>query len=261
MLEEDAKGIKPLYRNRAEIEYDKSIRKSKGPWWNKGETKYKAVLFVPATPGSELAKRIRAREAQINSDPNERLKIVEKGGVKIRQILAKNDPFPQKPCDEVSCPLCQKSKFLTKIPKFKVPCDTQSVGYRWTCSNCNHIYEGETGRTIRTRTKEHVTQLKKSEKSNPLVKHYDRYHPELSPAFQLEVLKSFKDPLSRQAEEGVRIYSANPERLMNTKNEFNHPSIKRLGLITSNRHFQNSAKSGRSPVSLKRGQDPETIVT
>ena len=84
---------------------------------------------------------------------------------------------------------------------------------------------------------------------------------ELSPAFQLEVLKSFKDPLSRQAEEGVRIYSANPERLMNTKNEFNHPSIKRLGLITSNRHFQNSAKSGRSPISLKRGQDPETIVT
>jgi len=30
MLEDNAKGIKPLYRNRAEIEYDKSIRKSKG---------------------------------------------------------------------------------------------------------------------------------------------------------------------------------------------------------------------------------------
>jgi len=138
----------------------------------------------PATLGSELAKRMRAKEAQINSDPQERLKILEKGGVKIRQILAKNEPFPQKPCDEPSCPLCQKSKLLTKIPKSKVPCDTQSIGYRWICSNCNYTYEGESDRTIRTRTKEHVTQLKKSEKSNPLVKHYRRYHPELTyPSF------------------------------------------------------------------------------
>ena len=133
---------------------------------------------------------------------------------------------------------------MTKIPKLKVPCDTQSVGYRWSCSNCNQIYEGETGRTIRTRTKEHIAQLKRSEKSNPLVKHHDNYHAGLSPAFQLEILNTFKDPLTRQAEEGVRIYSANPDSLMNTKSEFNHPSIKRLRLVTTNRqkYSQDSAR-------------------
>ena len=62
--------------------------------------------------------------------------------------------------------------------------------------------EDETGRTIRTRTKELIAQFKRSEKSNPLIKHHDNYHAELSPAFQLEILNTFKDPLTRQADEG-----------------------------------------------------------
>ena len=245
MLSDDAKGIKPLYRTRAEIECGKSesrVRK----WWNKGETKYKAVLFVPATPGSELAHRIRLREAQLNQDPKERLKIVEKGGVKLRQILAKPDPFPKRPCDEPTCPLCKKSEFISEVSATKIPCDTQSIGYRWTCIHCKHTYEGESGRSARTRTKEHVSSIRRGNPANPMVKHNITMHPNAKPLFGIKILGAFKDPLSRQAEEGVRIYSANPNKIMNSKTEFHHPALKRISLIGSIRHHHsNSSKTSR----------------
>ena len=245
MLSDDAKGIKPLYRTRAEIECGKSesrVRK----WWNKGETKYKAVLFVPATPGSELANRIRLREAQLNQDPKERLKIVEKGGVKLRQILAKPDPFPKRPCDEPTCPLCKKSEFISEVSATKIPCDTQSIGYRWTCIHCKHTYEGESGRSARTRTKEHVSSIRRGNPANPMVKHNITMHPNAKPLFGIKILGAFKDPLSRQAEEGVRIYSANPNKIMNSKTEFHHPALKRISLMGSIRHHHsNSSKTSR----------------
>ena len=58
-------------------------------------------------------------------------------------------------------------------------------------------------------------------------------HPNAKPLFDVKILAAFKDPLSRQAEEGVRIFSANPKKIMNTKTEFHHPSLKKISLVRS----------------------------
>ena len=44
----------------------------------------------------------------------------------------------------------------------------------------------------------------------------------------MEELKTFKDPLTRLANEGVRIQSRKPHESLNSKSEFHQPSIVRL---------------------------------
>ena len=50
-----------------------------------------SVLFVTPTPGGVLAKELRKREEELNN--KERIKIEEKGGLKIKDILGSKKPF------------------------------------------------------------------------------------------------------------------------------------------------------------------------
>ena len=44
----------------------------------------------------------------------------------------------------------------------------------------------------------------------------------------MEITGAFKDALTRQADEAVRIHSRGNEELLNSKSEFNHPPIARI---------------------------------
>ena len=44
----------------------------------------------------------------------------------------------------------------------------------------------------------------------------------------MEITGTFKDALSRQAEEAVRIQARKPSESMNSKSQFNHPPIARI---------------------------------
>ena len=57
-------------------------------------------MFVPPTPGGILVKDMKKREAEVNKDGNERIKFVEKGGIKIENILVKKDPFVKEKCSQ-----------------------------------------------------------------------------------------------------------------------------------------------------------------
>ena len=48
---------------------------------------YTSIFFVPPTLGSKLAKWLRRREEELTKISEERIKIVETGGVKIETIL------------------------------------------------------------------------------------------------------------------------------------------------------------------------------
>ena len=91
-------------------DFKKSEKKSN--WWNtqKSKIQYKSVLFVTPTPGDVLAKELQKREEELNKNNDERIKIVEKGGLKIKDILAPNIFFKNSNCN--NCPLCSKSKFV-----------------------------------------------------------------------------------------------------------------------------------------------------
>lgn len=59
MIEKDVKGEEPLYRpmNWKRVERAKSRRTKRGEWFKGGGQGNETVIFVPATPGSELKRR------------------------------------------------------------------------------------------------------------------------------------------------------------------------------------------------------------
>ena len=94
MLEEDRNNVKPLFRDRLwkKEERENSKKEKKLNWYkNEGKTKikYKSILFVPPTPGGILVKQLKEREEELNRHREDRIKIVEKGGIKIENILTK----------------------------------------------------------------------------------------------------------------------------------------------------------------------------
>ena len=68
-----------------------------------GQENVKAVMFVPYTVGSELAKRMRQAESSLHDMTGYRIKIVERSGAKLEDILHKSDPWQGQDCgrDEV----------------------------------------------------------------------------------------------------------------------------------------------------------------
>ena len=113
MKEDDKKNIKPLYRSRSwnTEERNKSKEIKKQSWWKSGsKTDFKSVFFVPPTPGGMLAKELRKREVELNKNSTERIKIVESGGIKIKNILATKNPFQKTKCTHKCWPSCQKSE-------------------------------------------------------------------------------------------------------------------------------------------------------
>ena len=112
-------------------------------------------------------KELQKREAELNRNNQERIKIVEKGGLKVKNILCAKNPFKKSKCELKTCPLCSNSEFVeASSEEVKVACNTNNVGYKWQCMTCTEndtvkVYEGETGRSARFRGAEHLKQLEK----------------------------------------------------------------------------------------------------
>ena len=231
MISEDKKGIKPLFRDRNWKSEERILKKqnTKRNWYKVKNSKYTSVLFVPPTPGRELIKELEQREEELNRYNDERIKFVETGGEKIETLLTKKNPFTKQKCGEIECALCRN-----KNDEIKMFCNTNNVGYRWTCENCriksiNRVYEGESSRSARLRGKEHLKGYKNKNENNMLYKHKLLEHPEEEDVqFKMEITGLFKDALTRQANEATRIKNCKPGEILNSKSEFNHPPITRI---------------------------------
>ena len=179
-------------RNRAKSE-------KKFNCWNteKSIIQYKTVLFVTPTLGEVLAKELRKREEELNRNNPERIKIVEKGGLKIKDILTSKNPFEKSECTQKSCPLCTESQaVVTNSGKVKVPCNTHNVGYKWSCitrqeRNITKVYEGETGRSARTRGVEHLKEFETKKEKSVLFKHKLADHKNETVKFRMEITQKF----------------------------------------------------------------------
>ena len=237
MQEDDKNGTKPMYRNRSWNAEERKSKKNekKLNWWNSKKSKihYTSVLFVTPTPGGTLARELRQREEELNRHSQERVKIVEKGGLKIKDILGTKKTFKNSKCTQKNCPMCTTSSLVVCSEANKIPCNTHNVGYRWQCCTCEErdqtrIYEGETGRSARVRGLEHVKEFEKKKKNSVLYKHAKREHKNEKVQFKMEITKKFRDALSRQANEAVRIFNRSTDQLLNSKAEFNHPPLARV---------------------------------
>eukprot|EP00092_Neocalanus_flemingeri_P053727 GFUD01063220.1.p1 GENE.GFUD01063220.1~~GFUD01063220.1.p1 ORF type:complete len:280 (-),score=59.98 GFUD01063220.1:2317-3156(-) len=230
MLEDDKNGNKPLFRSREWQceERLKSKQEKKNNWFKgkRGQIDYKTVLFVPPTPGGELAKEMQKREAELNKYKGDRINIVEEGGIKFENLITTKNPFKTLKCNEKLCPIC-------KDTALKIPCNTNNCGYRWVCINCKDknvekIYEGETSRSLRVRANEHMKDLKNEKLTSALYKHKVLEHQNETVNYKFEVTGKFRDALTREANESVRISDRKTTQLLNCKSEFNHPPTARV---------------------------------
>ena len=222
--EKDEKGIKPLFRPREVILADRKNKKElKHSWW-KIKDKFNAVMFVPPTPGSVLLKMLRARTSSILADHDLKIRFVEQGGIKVKNLLAKANPFPTADCLDVLCPICKRTSVSEPgdKPTYRTPCSTEGVGYRIVCLNCKEqgklsTYEGETGRPAKVRFIEHIKNLNKKSDLSPLHKHQTNHHPNDPSKWHFSITSVFKDPLTRQVDEAIRISKLESSSIFNSK--------------------------------------------
>ena len=101
----------------------------------------------------------------------------------------------------------------------------------WSYQDNPVAYIGETGRTAVTRVMEHVRGNMGKKSENPMYKHLMDKHTDnmKNVKFEFGLTGKFRDPLTRQAEEGLRIARQSKNlAILNTKSEFNHPPIARV---------------------------------
>ena len=113
---------------------------------------------------------------------------------------------------------------------YKVCIVTQIMWATLVCETCQDrglvkVYDGETARSARVRGVEHMNGFKNRRNENALYKHKVNDHKDEEMAFRMEITKKYRDPLSRQANEAVRISGGKKNELLKSKNEFNHPPL------------------------------------
>ena len=89
---------------------------------------------------------------------------------------------------------------------------------------------------------EHIRAFKNNKADSVLYKHKQMEHINENVEYGLEITGIFKDPLTRQANESVRIYSRKGSELLNSKSEFNHPPTARVMVEKKNRLIKNPTR-------------------
>ena len=171
------------------------------------------------------------REMELNVNSNMNIRIMEKGGIKVKSLLVDKYPFKPQKCLISNCPFCNEGKVLKICESNKMHCSTHNFGYSISCSECPVTYEGESHRRAAIRAKEHNRALEKGDLNSPLVKHMLQNHPQ-GATLKFKIVSKFSDAFTRQSEESVRIQNSAPA-CMNSKAEFNAPPITRISVETT----------------------------
>ena len=229
-IEDEERGIRPLFRPkfwRREARKKEKERKKKEWGTKKGHI---APIFVPTTPGGELAKKMR-NIAHKRSEDGIHFNIVEVGGRTMKSELQRSNPTESKGCNKDDCLGCYYER--GKGGK----CHKNNINYVVECQVCKEeekaIYYGETARNLYTRMIEHQRKYKderekeESEDDGFMKKHMKEYHSGEEGRFKAKVTHHNRDSLSRQIREGVQIRRTN-KPLMNTKSEWFQPPLFRV---------------------------------
>ena len=206
-----------------------------------------AVLFVDQTHGGALQKTIQAAEDSIALMVGYRVRVVETSGTQLCRLLPYTNPWGGQHCGRPSCYTCgQGGERLQN-------CKQRNIMYESTCEVCNPeeepkdddktkkltkyekfkeqtgVYVGETSRSIFERAEEHRRDAESRLEESHMFKHWQVSHKELpdAPKFRIKVVASFRDPLSRQLSEAVRI-ELRGDGVLNSKAEYSRSRIPRL---------------------------------
>ena len=207
-----------------------------------------SVLFCPQTPGGQLAKNLQRAENRISKILRERIKVVERGGRMIKDILHKSNPWKGGKCHNKDCLPCANGDGSQD-------CYQRNCTYTITCmehggsrggsddagdnteeepESLKEIfrYGGETSHVVRLRSQEHISSYRNMEDKSVLWAHAKEHHGgRLDVKFKMEVHKTWKTALSRMVGEAVLIKRMEEDisiNVLNRKGEMTRCNITRL---------------------------------
>ena len=107
------------------------------------DTEIKGVLFVPHTLKSELAKRIRKKLGDLENISCLRIKVVERAGEKVVDVLHKSNPWDDTSCMREDCLFCygNNEKMIGK-------CKQRGVVYETLCMICERKKKKEEDKIV-----------------------------------------------------------------------------------------------------------------
>ena len=200
-------------------------------------TKVSTIMMVPNTAEGELLNLLVLKEAKLCKITGYRAKLVEGNGVPLSRMIP--SPTTKDMCDRRElCQVCVGSQGTTR-------CQVRNVVYVSECLDCwvensqnqdptsgtRQIYIGETSRSLRERSDEHILGANRMDDDNFVSKHWQAIHPEMEspPKFIFKVHRVHRDPLSREIHEALLIQKIKlEETILNSKSEWNRTSLQRL---------------------------------
>ena len=224
MLRADRDGQHPLYREREWEEQQRRENKTKKKknWFSRGG--YDTIIMIKPTPGGELTKQL---QKVLNDNPGPvKVKVQEQGGTQVKTLIQKSNPMKTKGCVSADCLACKNGRGKGG------ECRRNNVGYVLYCDDCGIeevSYVGETGQNVYTRGLRHMVGYRGKHGDSPLWKHAQLVHGGSTMlSFSMKVVQSFRDPITRQINEAVRISNCTATTQLNSKTEWHGPATVRL---------------------------------
>ena len=210
------------------------LGKRKGKTWAEG---VEATLFVPYTPKSALARELQEMDDQFsNMMKIPRVKIIERAGRTIMDILGRPDPWAGQDCGRKGCWPC--SNISKEGKKSKGKCRKEGLVYRIQCLDCQKQgvlveYWGETSRSAFQRGNEHRKAMRDKNPDSPMSQHMEVCHGGREPHMEMTVIKMHRKALPRQIHEAVMISRSTADILLNNKSEWSKDKTPRVKVNTS----------------------------
>ena len=182
-------------------------------WYREGG-KYDSVMFVEATPQSQLKKEVE----KVLRRHKVKIKVVERVGTTVKRALQKSNPFQPKDCGRSGCLFCAEGS--------GVDCRTRGVVYELWCKDCKRRYRGQTGRDVYCRGKEHVDE---SDDKAVVRRHKELFHDGHDVELGCRVLSQcFGKPSRRLIHEAVLIDELKEDETMNSKREWSFVKLNKV---------------------------------
>ena len=211
-----------------------------------------SILFVPQTPFGALANRLKEKEKLLSELCGETVKIIERSGTSIKQLLVKSNPWQK----GTVCSRAETDCLLCKTGKGKWDCSKRNLVYETFCLSCKAavergetgatkaVYPGESSRSGLERSINHCEDYAKRLESSHMEKHFINSHSmeEERPQFGMRVVRHHTSAVHRQIHEACLIWQRAREKrvtVLNSKSMFNRCSLTRLVLEDSNSEAQN----------------------
>ena len=198
MVEDDKKGIRPMYRPKDwnVVPRRKEKESKKYNWSTRGG--HVSPIFIPPTPNSELAIALKSI-ADSEAEAGVHFKIVETGGLSLKTVLQKSNPLETAGCSSPTCLPCKPGRGEGGN------CRGCGVNYTIECQLCPAVYIGESSRNIFTRCAEHEARYRNGTATSFILKHQEEDHRGVDPVYKAKVTSITRDCLTRQVREAVLI--------------------------------------------------------